>query len=63
MRGRMLSAMTDEPPPIETDEPPREFNPNASCRLSSAESDMRGRCLRCGSGVGELCGDVAMTER
>jgi hypothetical protein len=54
MRGRMLSTMTNEPP-IETDEPPREFNAHAPCRVASAESDMRGRCLRCGAAIGEAC--------
>jgi hypothetical protein len=32
-------------------------NPLELCRISSAESDMHGRCRRCGSGAGEPCGD------
>lgn len=44
-----------EKPPIETETPPRQFNPAAPCRLSSTESDMRGRCMRCGAEIGEAC--------
>ena len=53
----MLSTMsnTTTEAPVETEKLPREFNPNAPCRLSSAESDMRGECMRCGSKAGEPC--------
>jgi hypothetical protein len=47
--------MIEKPPQIETEKPPREFNPAAPCRLTSTESDMRGRCMRCGAEIGEAC--------
>jgi hypothetical protein len=52
-------AMTmTEKPPIETETPPREFNARAPCRVASTESDMRGRCMRCGAEIGEACPEM-----
>jgi hypothetical protein len=36
--------------------------PQASCRVLSHESDQRGRCLRCGTGVGEPCGEEVVSR-
>jgi hypothetical protein len=55
----MLPTMMAEKRPIEIEEtPPREFNAHAPCRLSSTESDMRGRCMRCGAEIGEACPEM-----
>jgi hypothetical protein len=35
----------------------RQNDPLGLCRMRSSESDQHGRCYRCGSGVGEPCGD------
>jgi hypothetical protein len=55
--GCMLPTMTEKPQ-AETEQPPREFNARAPCRVSSAESNMRGECMRCGAKVGEACPEM-----
>jgi hypothetical protein len=46
---------TDTKPPIETANPPHQLDVRQPCRIASAESNMRGECLRCGSKPGERC--------
>jgi hypothetical protein len=53
-----MVATMDEKPQVETKEPPRAFNAQAPCRRSSAESDMKGRCMRCGAEIGEACPEM-----
>ena len=51
----MLSTMAEKPIEIEEPQREREINAHAPCRVTSAESNMLGECMKCGTKVGEPC--------